>query len=107
MSEEIEARLAACALRGRAGDDDMAWLLSFARELQAENEKLRSDNGRGQTLIFAFRARAIAAESREKELRAGLQAIIDYVPPGFVSPMDDEDSMNYRAIALAVLEEKP
>ena len=44
-----------------------------------------------------------AAEALAERRRVGLQAVIDYVPDGFVSPMDDEDSMNYRAIARAAL----
>lgn len=47
--------------------------------------------------------RAEAAEALAERRRVGLQAVIDYVPDGFVSPMDDEDSMNYRAIARAAL----
>jgi hypothetical protein len=45
----------------------------------------------------------IAAEARCARLQQALEWIIDYVPAGFVSPMDDEDSMNYRAVAREAL----
>lgn len=73
--------------------------LTRIRELQAELEDL----ARGSRWALE---QARAAESREKKLREALEAVIDYVPPGFISPMDDEDSMNYRAIARAALAEE-
>ena len=43
------------------------------------------------------------AHAQLEDQTEALQAIVDYVPVGFISPMDDEDSMAYRAIARAAL----
>lgn len=51
-----------------------------------------------------LRAERDSLREENERLRAGLEAVIAYVPEGFVSPMDDEDSMNYRAIAQAALQ---
>lgn len=67
--------------------------------LQEENEGL--DEALATANHSIPRLRKLAEGSARKD--AALQAIIDYTPPGFISPMDDEDSMNYRAIARAAL----
>lgn len=48
-----------------------------------------------------------ALARRLEAAETALQKVIDYVPDGFVSPMDDEDSMNYRAIARAYFAAHP
>lgn len=94
-----------------AADDALDALLALLAGAQQEVERLTAENDRlrldpehnrlrdNEPLI----ARAEAAEALAERRRVGLQAVIDYVPDGFVSPMDDEDSMNYRAIARAAL----
>lgn len=81
-----------------------------AVRLEADLARLQEENeGLDEALATANhsipRLRKLAEGSARKD--AALQAIIDYTPPGFISPMDDEDSMNYRAIACAALEGDP
>jgi len=45
----------------------------------------------------------VPAAARITELEAALQAVIDYIPEGFYAPMDDDDAVEYRAIARAAL----
>lgn len=39
------------------------------------------------------------------KLREALERILNYVPEGFISPMDDDDTLNFRIIARNALKE--
>jgi len=60
---------------------------------------LEGSDARRDKTIGALQHHITELRDRLERLEAGLQAVIDYTPEGFISPMDDEDSMNYRAIA--------
>lgn len=78
--------------------------IDFALDaLLAEITRLTAERDEARKAMRYYHGRAQAAEALAERRRVGLQAVIDYVPDGFVSPMDDEDSMNYRAIARAAL----
>lgn len=83
--------------------------VAATRYEQAEAER---DGARNALAISAdankwVHARAEAAEAEAATLTDGLQQILDYVPQGFISPNDDEDSLNYRSIARAALAGRP
>jgi chromosome segregation ATPase len=91
---------------GRNPNDQFLAQLDRANAAEAEVERLRVQlEG---DIRYTLKSSGIVQEREEllaevKRLRAALQAILDYVPEGFISPMDDEDTLNFRAIARAAL----
>ena len=70
------------------------------------------DEGNRARSVLAEAAQPAACDCRDSEAaledaETALQKVIDYVPEGFISPMDDEDSMNYRAFAHAYFAAHP
>jgi hypothetical protein len=85
--------------------------------LAGENERLREDNENLSTANDTYRyeveklrelndraaKRSADYRAENERLREGLEAVLAYVPQGFISPMDDEDTLNIRAIARTAL----
>jgi hypothetical protein len=91
-------------LRDTLEEVDFVGAEGFAADMvaaaQAEASRLREERDYD---VWNERILRRAAEARCARLQQALEWIIDYVPAGFVSPMDDEDSMNYRAVAREAL----
>ena len=84
---------------------------ALGREFKARIEELERERDEAYASAQAdFDEASLAIAERDtlrrtvEGYREALERIIAYVPPGFISPMDDEDSMNYRHIARQALE---
>ena len=73
------------------------------RQLREQLRVALEDRARLQQQLAEQDARGLRLAEENERLREGLEAVLAYVPQGFISPMDDEDTLNVRAIARAAL----